>query len=121
MENEELTHYGIRGMKWGHRKGGLATRARGALADQNQRNTAVVTRARENRSVGAEEKFNRTVAVGLSGGTKRLNKNLDKKLGHLAEQRKRVESGKLAAKDVLQLVANVSVLDLVVSRRDNKG
>lgn len=116
---EDLAHFGTKGMKWGVRKSG--NRVRGALSDQNQRATAVLTRARENRAKGINEKVNRTIAVGANLGTKRFNKRIDKQLGNLAKQKKRLEGGKLATRDVLQAVGNVSIPGLLFSLRDNKG
>lgn len=119
--NEELTHYGVKGMKWGVRKKTELGRVRGALLDQNQRDTAVLTRAREGRSKGIGEKYSRGVGIVLSGGKKRYNKNADRMLTGLAEQKKRLEHGKLKAGDVLQFAGRTSILELGVSIRDNKG
>lgn len=116
---EYLVHAGVMGMKWGVRKSG--NRVRGALSDQNQRSTAVLTRARENRAKGISENIGRGLGVGLNLGTKRFNKNVDKELSKLDEQKKRIEGGKLSARDILQVVGNVGITDLLVSVRDNKG
>jgi RimJ/RimL family protein N-acetyltransferase len=116
---EELLHYGVKGMKWGVRKKG--NRVAGAILDQNQRNTAVLKRAREGRGATVGERVGRGVGIGLYGGKGRYNRRVDKALGDLEAQRKRVESGKLAARDVLDFVSSVPVTDLFVSRRDTRG
>lgn len=116
---DEIVHYGVKGMKWGVRKGG--NRVRGALSDQNQRATAVLTRARENRAKGLNEKINRGTAIALSGGTKRFNRKVDKALGRLGAQKERLENGKLATRDVLQAVSGLSLLELGVSIQDRRG
>lgn len=117
----ELAHYGIRGMKWGVRRGGLRSRFKGALADRNQQHTAILTRARENRGASVGERFGRRIGVKLAGGADRYNKNVDSNLKVLKDQRKRIESGKLKALDILEGLTSVTIGDLVISRRDNKG
>lgn len=118
---EELAHYGIRGMKWGVRRGGLGDRFKGALADRNQQTTAILTRAREKRGASVGERIGRGIGVGLHGGTERYNRQVDKGLGALKDQKKRLESGKLKVGDYLELIGTTTILDLMVSRRDNKG
>lgn len=117
----ELAHYGIKGMKWGVRTGGLSSRIKGALDDKNQRRTAFLTRARNKKGVGIEEKASRVAADIVNLGSKRTNKNIDKQLQSLGQQRKRIDGGKLKAWDILSTVGTVSASDLLVSRRDNKG
>jgi hypothetical protein len=118
---EELAHYGIRGMKWGVRKGGLGSRVRGALADHDQQNIARLTRMKEGRSIGPGEKLGRAATVVGNFGTKRANKDLSKQITKLEAQKKRAETGKLKARDILTFVGKVNLGDLIVSRQDNKG
>ena len=118
---EALAHYGIRGMKWGVRRGGLTSRLKGHLDDRNQQSTAYLTRARENRPKGLEEKLDRKISVAANLGTKRFNKRADKKLVKLEAQRKRIESGKLKARDILEIAGTVQYANLLISVRDNRG
>lgn len=118
---EELAHYGIRGMKWGVRRGGLGSRLRGSLADKRQREVSVATRMRENRSKGLDEKLGRGITRVAAVTKNRFNKTLDKQISKKSAQMKRLESGRLKAVDVLAIVGHLSLPALVISRRDNRG
>lgn len=118
---DELAHYGVRGMKWGVRRGGLGARFKGALSDRNQQQTAILTRMKEGRGKGLDEKLGAAISTAANLGRNRRNKVIDKQLGKLEDQKRRIESGKLKARDILESLATTSVLDLAVSRRDNRG
>lgn len=118
---EELSHYGIVGMKWGRRKGGLGERFKGALADHNQQATAILTRMKEGRGKHLDEKIAGAYATATHLGRGRRNKAIDKRLGDLKAQRERLDKGKLKVRDILDIIGNVSTIDLFVSRQDNRG
>lgn len=118
---EALAHFGVKGMKWGVRRGNLRSRIGGVVADTNHNRTAHLVRRRENRPATSDEKIDRAIALIARGGTNRLNKRIDIELRALEKQRKRIEAGKLAAIDILSIIARVKLIDLVISRRDNRG
>lgn len=117
--NGFLEHYGIKGMKWGKRKGGLGARVKGASLDGNQRKTAVVTRQLEGRGTREENFVNAPSKILL--GNEGYKKALATRIDQLGDQRNRIESGKTTLLDKLELSYDITLLDLTVSRRDNKG
>lgn len=120
--SNELRHYGVIGMKWGRRRGGLRERFTGAMAERNQQEAAILNRMKKNDGTQTfEEKFNRKISVVARLGEKRLNKFLDKRLSDISAQNERIASGKMTMRDKFQGLNTVSMLDLMVSRRDNKG
>lgn len=114
-----LAHYGIKGMKWGKRSGGLRARAKGAKLDANQRKTAVATRQLEGRGTREENFANASSKILL--GNEKYKKALGTRIEQLGAQRQRIESGKTTLLDKLELSYDVTLLDLAVSRQDNKG
>lgn len=117
---EELAHYGIKGMKWNVRRGGLLSRYRGAIADNAQQREKILTRRVENRSKGVEERLASNVDR-LLGGRKRMVRRGKKEIARLRQRQARIKRGEMTARDILSGLNNVSVLDLFVSRRDNRG
>lgn len=117
--DEFLEHYGVKGMKWGLRRGGLKSRIKGARLDQNQRRTAIATRAANGKSTLEERIVNKPtkILLGKEGYT-RFAKN---EVENLGAQKKRIETGKKTVMDVLETYNTLTMLDLVVSRQDNKG
>lgn len=133
---EELQHYGIRGMKWGVRKGSLAERFRGVVADKAQRDERVLTRRVEGRSKGVEEKVASAKDRILSGGKKRMIAKDKERIKQKREIQARAAKGTLKVRDILSGIGTLSGLDfvtrgdnaslsglgnLIVSRRDNRG
>jgi hypothetical protein len=114
-----LEHYGVKGMKWGKRKGSLKDRVKSAHLDLNQRKTAIVKRAANGNQTREEKVFTAPAKVLL--GKKRFNKNMNKSLDELAKQKDRIEKGKTNLWDTLEAIQTISAFDLVVSRQDNKG
>ena len=123
-EEDALQHYGIIGMKWGKRKGNLSSRIKGAALDRNQRGAKMIKRAIagpasqtfEERMISAPDRW---VAAKL--GSDYYNKMLKNRLVNLTAQTARIEAGKKTVDDKLMDLMSISVLDLVVSRQDNKG
>lgn len=115
-----LAHYGVTGMKWGKRKGGLKARATGAAKDSLQRRLTTNKEIAEGR--GQKRDYRRASQFRAGGVvTAGRTKSAAKRAGQLEGQLKRLETGKLKARDVLSLVANTPATDLVVSRQDKRG
>lgn len=125
INKDELAHYGIIGMKWGHRKldattgTGLRGRLRGAALDYNTNRQAVIKRAvngtstLESRIVDAPSK--------LIMGQEAFHKMAETTLAQAVAQHKRIVAGKTTLGDKLEFFGTVPVIDLIVTRKDNKG
>lgn len=122
----QLQHYGIKGMKWGTRRGGLGSRFKGMLSDQNHNQTAILKRRASGHAKGLDEKLASGISRVTSVTKKRFDEKNKTKLHKLANQKKRLDTGHLKARDILQGIGHLSssqvaAADLVISRRDNKG
>lgn len=119
---EELAHYGIKGMKWGRRTGGIAQRFRGAIGDNAQQRASILTRQNNGTSKGIDEKISRGANIVLSGGKKRMVAKNKAEIERMKQREARTKSGKLKAGDILNgLMVSGSAFNLAISRRDNKG
>jgi hypothetical protein len=124
-----LIHYGIRGMKWGHRKGKAETgisRARGARVDKNDRHIQLLKDMRN--SLGKKgvsggkvaNRLNTNVINGLNRMTmgKTLTKKYyDVKIDKMQAHNARLKSGKLLVRDRIGLLMTTTPGSLVVSYR----
>lgn len=117
-EDEYLAHYGIKGMKWGRRRGSLGSRIDGAQSDRIQRRTELLKRAVSGQKTTAERIAQAPERILL--GKKRLDKMANKQLGQLADRQKRIDAGKKNFGDKLDAALHTTLADLVVSRQDNK-
>jgi hypothetical protein len=114
--DEFLAHYGVVGMKWGKRKGGLKERVKGAHADSLQR------RIEANKAVAEGRGQIRDYAGTFARKGVALTKGAARGQVKALEARKdRVEKGKAKFFDKLDVLGNVGVADLVVSRQDKRG
>lgn len=113
-----LAHNGVLGMKWGKRRGNLNSRVVGAAHDRNQRDTAMVKRQLSGKATVSEKIIGAPFKMML--GEKQLTKNYNQSLNQLLAQKYRIESGKQTVSDKIQTMQRITVLDLVVSRVDNR-
>lgn len=116
-----LEHYGIRGMKWGVRRGSSKTgmsRARSAAVDRNDRAIRRIQDSQKGKGplrFRIERKLNQ-IAIGESA-TKRLEKLT---IAELRDQNVRLKSGKATVRDKLQVLMTTTPLDFVLSNRPKK-
>lgn len=110
--NNELVHFGVKGMRWGVRK---------TYVDKVNKTTARLQRV----SSGKGSTFDKVATVGWGGGLHGGVSNLDvikglgapKKVMRSAINRNeahvaRINNGKLKARDVLRVAGTLSVLDI---------
>lgn len=121
-----LAHYGVTGMKWGKRSGGLKERAMGAAKDSVQRR---LTTNKEIAAGRGQTRDFRRVALKRYGGLTTMGfvpspgskKAAAKRAGTLEDRMKRLESGKLKKRDIADALINTHPADLLVSRVDKRG
>lgn len=128
MTDEELSHYGVKGMRWGVRRGGLKSRVSGAILDRNQRNAKYLKDVKDKKLdekdflLGKHGKAvanaGRKLGVAMRFGEKRYQKSMDKKISKIEAQSEIVKSGKLRVRDVVDAAVTISVAELAVSIRD---
>lgn len=120
--DEFLAHYGVVGMKWGKRTGGLKDRVKGAALDRNQRERAITNKVATGK-YGTKEKIITGALFGVPGlvAMPLIRKNANKRLASLDAQKDRIESGKMNIMDKLDVAMNTSTMDLLVSRRAKYG
>lgn len=107
---EDLAHYGVPGMKWGHRK------ARTGLIDKK---TARLDRVASGKGSVLDK------AKTLSGASahrlitsRGLKNEAARKSADLKEQKQRLATGHAKIADILKAYGTVSVVDLARSTRD---
>lgn len=124
LNEELLMHYGIRGMKWGFRKGKSVTgvsRTRGMMLDRNARDTKMFKDA----SAGKGHRLPRaSVAVGRKLlGKERYDRQLKKRISEMNKQSKRLKAGKLTVSDRIDMGVHLyrfSGVGLLVSHTPKK-
>lgn len=116
-----LAHYGVTGMKWGVRKGGLKSRIHGAASDSVERrlvrDRAIATGTAQTRD------YRRNIAKGGTFGviTGTRQKSAIKRTKDLEALKTRVDTGKTSTWDKVGIAFNTHPADLVVSRRDKRA
>lgn len=114
LDEAMLIHYGVRGMKWGVRRGKGVTgvsRHRGALMDRNAR----VVMQRKKLMAGTRHKH----LVGLAKkmmGEDTYNRRMKASIKELNSQNDRIKKGKITFEDRLDAILNVPIGALVISR-----
>lgn len=116
-----LAHYGVTGMKWGHRKGGLKSRLHGAASDNVERRL-IGTKAIANGTAQTRD-YRRSMLSGgplgvLNGASK---KGAAKRVVKLSAMKDRLDTGKTTTMDKIGLAFSTHPADLVVSRRDKRA
>jgi hypothetical protein len=114
--DEFLAHYGVVGMKWGKRHGGLKERAKGSISDSFQRQIQANKAVAEGR--GQIRDYTGTFSRKGVALTKR---GAAANVKGLEARQKRIESGKSNFLDKVDAFNRVKLTDLVVSRQDKRG
>lgn len=114
-----LAHYGIKGMKWGKRTGGLKARVKGAALDGNQQKTAIAKRQLKGTGTREENLINAPAKILM--GKESYKKAVENRISQLGDQKERIEAGKTSLMDKLEMSYDVTLVSLLVSRQDNKG
>ena len=112
-----LAHYGTKGMKWGLRKGGLASRARQVGVEKKTKRIE-----QRERVLSGKSSIRDKVAAGSTLSLAKVLKNkgvknaIAKDLTRDMAARSRLESGQATTRDKLEVAMNISILDLAVKR-----
>lgn len=113
-----IVHYGIRGMKWGKRKGSSKTgvsRARGAMIDRNDRQIHTMRQMMRGKS-GKINNLAYKLEVKLAG-EKETKRHMQTRIANLQDQNARLKTGKATFMDKLEIFQTTRPLDLLVSNR----
>lgn len=105
---EFLEHFGVRGMKWGVRRGKKHTgvgRVRGALTERSQRNEAKFDRRLRGKGTIRDRTARNLSKVTL--GKKRSEKYYNFRLNYSKQQKARMEQGKGTVLDALAVGSQV--------------
>lgn len=109
-------HHGVKGQKWGLRKGKSATgysRRRGAVIDRNKKVIGKIQKAQSG------EKYKITAAVGrLFVGKEQQKINWNHSIKSLGAQNKRLASGKVHATDRMAVYRTVSLFNMTFAKTD---
>ena len=120
VPEDSLAHYGVKGMRWGKRSGGLKSRIKGSALDSVQRRQT--TNAAIAKGEGTKTDKFRVGLRRVGGyGTFNSKKLAGRRANTLEARKQRIESGKIKARDVLDFLATTSALDLAVSRQDKRA
>ena len=118
MEYDDyLEHYGVKGMKWGRRKGSLSSRVKQVGIEK--KTNAIGQRERVlsgKSSLGDKVSVAATLNVPNILRNKGIKNAIAKDLAQDKATLSRLESGKATFRDKAYATMNVSVLDLAVKR-----
>lgn len=118
MEYDDyLEHYGVKGMRWGRRKGSLSSRVKQANIEKKtaaigQRERVLSGNSSLKDKVGVAATLNLPGILRNKGVKNAIAKDLARDKASLS----RLESGKATFLDKVDATMNVSVLDLAVKR-----
>lgn len=114
-----LAHYGVVGMKWGKRRGGLKSRINAAQLERSGNAQKIIKRKFAGKST-LEERIlfaPDRILMGKKGHAKFLNK----RMSQLENRDARIKAGKRNLGDKIDALYGTTPVSLLVSRTDNKG
>lgn len=123
LSSAVLAHYGVKGMKWGVRKGSLKSRVSDAQKERTERTTDMFKKVkRVSSSSKKSDKAKYLLATGLVGQLAKplIQKSLNKTISSLEKRSSRIESGKLNTMDKLDKVLNTTPVSVVFTRTPKK-
>lgn len=120
VPEDSLAHYGVTGMRWGKRSGGLKSRIKGSALDSVQRRQTTNNAIAKGEGTKTD-KFRVGFRRAAGYATFNSKKLAGRRVNTLEARKQRIESGKIKARDVVDFLANTSVADLVVSRQDKRA
>lgn len=118
LDENLLLHYGIKGMKWGRRRGKGVTgvgRARGAAIDRNDRTISRIKNAQKGAGL-RRDRWAMAIDRKLLG-KETAGRIATFQLKELNAQNARLKSGKVLFRDRLDVLMNTTPLDFVMSNR----
>lgn len=118
MEYDDyLEHYGVKGMKWGRRKGSLSSRVKEAGIEKKTQAIGQRERVLSGKSsLGDKVAAASTLSIPSILRNKGVKNSIAKDLARDKATLSRLQSGKATFADKLDTAMNVSVLDLAVKR-----
>lgn len=116
-----LMHYGIRGMKWGVRRGSSKTgisRARGAMVDRNDRHISRMKNVMAGKGLIRDRIDYKMQSVVL--GKSMTDRLMKVSIKEMNEQNTRLKKGKATFRDKLTVTFTTTPIDFVLSNRPKK-
>lgn len=111
-----LTHYGVKGMRWGLRRGSLSSRVKSARLENNKAVTNHLERLRAGKDLTRVERAI-NVTNHMTMGKTLTNKYYDWQISGMKKETAKIEEGRLNVAQKLSVALSTPVISLAVERR----